>query len=154
MPLAPGTRSVTPVGRLNNMVRQPSQHRRLPLPTYLPTSCVPRLTYRRLLPHGCCTHTYRLPARCLTPTNAVVQLMIPAALLFLVDGNRSPPPKYSLSFSLFPSLSLSPSLSRFLSLSLSIYFMRPTSTLLLAQISVHPNDTIACTSMNRPTTRE
>lgn len=81
------------------------------LPTYLPTSCVPRLTYRRLLPHGCCTHTYRLPARYLTPTNAVVQLMIPAALLFLVDGNRSPPPKYSLSFSLFPSLSLSFSLA-------------------------------------------
>lgn len=96
------------------------------------------------MPHGCCTHTYRLPARYLTPTNAVVHLMIPAALLFLVDGNRSPPPKYSLSFSL----------SRFLSLSLSIYFMHPTSILLLTQIFVHPNDTIACTSMNRPTTRE
>ena len=96
------------------------------------------------MPHGCCTHTYRLPARYLTPTNAVVQLMIPAALLFLVDGNRSPPPKYSLSPS--PSLSLS--------LSLSIYFMRPMLTLLLTQISVHTNDTIACTSMNRAATRE
>ena len=89
VPLAPGTRSVTPVGRLNNMVRQPSQQRRLPLtaclPDCLPASCVPRLTYRRLLPHGCCTHTYRLPARYLAPTNAVVRLVIPVATRFLVQ---------------------------------------------------------------------
>lgn len=44
----------------------------------LPSSfCVPRLTYRRLLPHGCCTHTYRLPARYLAPTTTVA-LAIPA----------------------------------------------------------------------------
>ena len=95
------------------------------LPTYLPTSCVPRLTYRRLLPHGCCTHTYRLPARYLTPTNAVVQLMIPAALLFLVDGNRSPPPKYSLSPS--PSLSLSLSLTLYLFYASNVNFITYTN---------------------------
>lgn len=46
----PRWRSVTPVGRLNNMVRR---HRGLPLPAYLPTFGVPRLIRRRFLPHAC-----------------------------------------------------------------------------------------------------
>jgi len=49
----PRWRSVTPVGRLNNMVRLARQRRELPLPR-LPTSFgVPRLTHGRLLAAAC-----------------------------------------------------------------------------------------------------